>query len=393
MTQTPAHLQQDFEPRRKLIMINLDPHLKINAAITGFCTDPASIIDLTVRAGDERHVHRPQYPLARSLWPVIDEILKKWLEKGTITNKVPKNCPFNSPLLAAPKKDIHGNKTGTRVCIDVRQLNKYLIEDDRFQLPRIPDLLAAFGGKMLFGEFDLSEAYTQFKLSADAQLKTAFMWQGQQYMFVGCPYGIKHIPSFFQRYMAHLFRDMPFVYPYIDNIAFASSSWEEHERHALAIVHRLNSVNLKIKPSSVNVGNSEIKLLGHVISQQGVSIDPQKRDMILTWPRPQTGTELASVLGLGSFMRDHIRHYADITAPLEKVKRQKQIDWDADPNLERAWNAFKTAFSKAPMLRFPDFNKRICLAHDASQTGIGCVLYQPDDPDDTITKDNIYISL
>ena len=169
----------------------------------------------------------------------------------------------------------------------------------------------------------------------------------------------------FQRYMAHLFRDMPFVFPYIDNIAFASSTWEEHERHALAIVHRLNSVNLKIKPSSVNLGNHEIKLLGHIINKSGIGIDPEKRDMILQWPRPLTGTELASALGLGSFLRDHIRGYADITAPLERVKRQKDIDWASDPTLDQSWQAFKRAFSIAPILRFPDLNKRICVARDA----------------------------
>jgi putative transposase len=105
--------------------------------------------------------------------------------------------------------------TGVRVCVDVRLLNQYLKEDDRFPLPHIPEMLAAFSGGKLFGEYDLSEAYFQFKLKEESQQYTAFTWNKQQYVFVGCPFGIKHIPSLFQRYICNLFRDMPYVFPYI----------------------------------------------------------------------------------------------------------------------------------------------------------------------------------
>ena len=95
--------------------------------------------------------------------------------------------------------------TDVRLCLDVRLLNDYIVEDDRQPLPRIPDVLAEFAGSRLFGEFDLSEAYFQFRLAEQAQEYTAFTWGGQQYVFVGSPFGIKHIPSFFQRYIANLF--------------------------------------------------------------------------------------------------------------------------------------------------------------------------------------------
>ena len=51
-----------------------------------------------------------------------------------------------------------------RVCVDIRLLNKYLIEDDKFEIRRIPDILAAFRGAKLFDEFDLKEVYNQFKI-------------------------------------------------------------------------------------------------------------------------------------------------------------------------------------------------------------------------------------
>ena len=301
----------------------------------------------------------------------------------------PNGCRINSPLLSVPKKD---DQTGlwskTRVCLDVRKLNSYLLEDDKFEIPRIPDMLATLAGGKIFGEIDLSDAYGQFRVSPESQQYTAFSWDKQQYVFVGAPFGIKHLPSLFQRYISNLFYDMPFVFCYIDNICFASTSWEEHAQHAKAIIDRLNSVNLRAKPTSVNFGQYQIKLLGHVITPYGVGMDPMKQKEMLEWPLPTLGSGIASFLGLGTFLRDHIRHYAELTAPLEKIKNTTTpIEWT--PLLTQQFNAIKRAFSNAPFLKFPDFNKRFAVACDASQTGVGGVLYQPDDDNDTITANNI----
>ena len=154
-----------------------------------------------------------------------------------------------------------------------------------------------------------------------------------------------------------------------------------------AIIERLNSVNLRIKPSSVNLGNYQIKLLGHLITPHGIGLDPEKQEIMLKWPKPSTGSELASFLGLGTFLRDHIRYYADLTAPFEKMKKATSIEWT--PQLTQQWDTLRRAFATAPFLTFPDFNKRFVIATDASQTGIGGVLYQPTDENDTITANNI----
>ena len=383
---TPDNEKDETEGPRMLLYKRLQP-LHAQAELDGaFCSDPESIVELTVLKENESKVFRKQYPIAQALVDRIDEVIQRWYKEGKIKH-APRGCRFNSPLLAVPKKDDQGRMTGVRVCVDVRLLNEYLEEDDRFPLPHIPEMLAAFSGGKLFGEYDLSEAYFQFKLREESQQYTAFTWNKQQYVFVGCPFGIKHIPSLFQRYICNLFRDMPFVFPYIDNLGFASSSWEEHYEHAAMIMERLNSVNLRVKPSSINLGNTHMKLLGHVLSEQGISIDPEKQDMIMNWPKPERGSELASALGLGAFLRDHVRHYADITAPLEKAKREKDIQWT--PLLDEHWKLFQRAFATAPLLRFPDFSKRFVLATDASQTGIGGLLYQPDDDENTITPHNI----
>jgi hypothetical protein len=384
---TPSELELQYKPMREKVLYIIAEDLKINAALTGFCTGEGSVVTLTVKPDDIKYLYTRQYNIPERVKKDVNDIVAGWVASGRV-KVAPDGCRFNSPLLPVPKKDdATGKMSKVRVCIDIRKLNTYLLEDDRFEIPRIPDMLATLAGGTIFGEFDLSDAYGQFRVADDSQQYTAFTWDKQQYVFVGAPFGIKHLPSLFQRFISNLFKDMPFVFAYIDNLCFSSTSWEEHAKHALAIIRRLNSVNLRIKPTSVNLGNYQIKLLGHLITPHGVGMDPDKQKMIISWPRPTTGAGLASFLGLGTYLRDHVRHYADLTAPLEKIKKVAQITWTEQ--LIHCYETIKRAFATAPFLKFPNFNNRFVIATDASQTGVGGVLYQPDDVDDTITKDNI----
>ena len=218
---TPAEKESEYKEMRDKIMQQLSTLLATNEGITGFCTGEGSVVKLSVREEDEQFIYTRQYPIAHSVEEAVDECLQRWLQQGRI-QLAPTGCKFNSPLLAVLKKDEQGKMKGVRVCIDIRKLNKYLIEDDRFQIPHIPEMLSTLAGGRIFGEFDLSEAYFQFKVAEESRKYTAFTWKKQQYVFAGCPYGIKHIPSLFQRFIAQLFRDMPFVFTYIDNICFSS---------------------------------------------------------------------------------------------------------------------------------------------------------------------------
>ena len=140
---------------------------------------------------------------------------------------------------------------------------------------------------------------------------------------------LAHYHQYFNDIWQIYFHDMPFVYPYIDNLPIGSKSWEEHEQHCNMIIERLNSVGLRIKPSSINIGNYEIRILGHLINEHGINIDSDTKKVITQWPLPKCGPELAAFLGLATFLRDHIRHYSDIAGPLEPLKKQKIIEWTA----------------------------------------------------------------
>jgi hypothetical protein len=262
-----------------------------------------------------------------------------------------------------------------------------LIVGDGFPIPYIREALESFAGNSIFSELDLQEAYLQFLLHPDSRPYTAFTWNRQQYMFVGCPYGLTLLTSHFQRIMTRIFSDLTFCAPYVDNIPFASKDWETHTLYAISIVDRLNKVNLKLKPNFAKLGHSHLKCLGHVVSKDGISIDPIKLDVIKDWPLPTTGKELRSFLGLCSFIRQHVRHFAELSAPFEALYNETQIS--PTDELIASFNTLKHAISSSPILKFPDFDKPFHIATDASQTGVGGVLFQPFSPDEHITSFNI----
>ena len=385
---TPAHVEHLFQSQRAEMMARLAPEIKLCENITGFCNDPISNVKLSVKPEHEKYLYILQYKIPQALMPFADKILKAWLANDRIELFSGDDRKYNCPLLLVPKRDNNGVITGVRVCIDPRVLNKYLVEDDHFEIPRINDMLAKFAGKRIFGEMDLAEAFMQFQLTPESRKYTSFTWNAQQYQFRSVPFGIKHIPSHFQRVMSHFFKDMPFCFPYIDNILFASDNWEEHEEHARLIIQRLLSLNLRLKPGSVNIGHALLKVLGRTISSFGVSMDEGKREMVMNWPTPQDGPNLHSLLGFCGFLADHVRYYADITAPLHKLKSTKgPIPWDA-LSLEHL-TLLKRAIANAPWLKYPDFDREFFIACDASHTGIGGVLYQPDKGTTEITPHNI----
>ena len=270
---------------------------------------------------------------------------------------------------------------------DVRALNAAILIQDHFQLPYIRDILDSFAGNSIFGELDLSEAYLQFPLSVDSRPYTAFTWGKVQYMFIGAPFGLSQLPSHFQRVMNMMFRDLSFVLPFLDNLPFGSRTWTEHTEHLLALVARCNEYNLKLKHSALKVGQSNMRCLGHRLSAAGVSMDQSKLQVLLDWPLPVTGQQLQSFLGLVTFVRQYIRHIGEITAPLEAIKHHKVIEWTTE--LRDSFEVLKQALASAPFLRYPDFDRPLYVATDASNAGVGGVLYQPAGEGDDITPNNI----
>ena len=128
-----------------------------------------------------------------------------------------------------------------------------------------------------------------------------------------------------------------------------------------------------------------MKYLGHVVSSEGVATDPAKTKAMARWPTPKILKDLRSFLGFASYYQRFVPGFAQTAAPLHQLtaeisvkgKEKNSECWNG--KCQKAFNDLCTALTTAPVLAYPDFSKPFIVETDASDKGIGAVLFQKQD--------------
>ena len=141
------------------------------------------------------------------------------------------------------------------------------------------------------------------------------------YEFVVMPFGLTNSPAAFMSLMNRVFRAYldRFVIVFIDDILVYSKSRKQHARHLRIILETLREEQLYAKFNKCEFWLSQVGFLGHVISAEGVNVDPQKIEAVMNWGRPNSVTEIRSFLGLAGYYRRFVQDFSRIAAPLTKV--------------------------------------------------------------------------
>lgn len=209
--------------------------------------------------------------------------------------------------------------------------------------------------------------------------KTAFTvgGGGGLYRFRSMPFGLCNALATFQRLMEKvlvgLYWQIAVLYIY-DIIVFANTVDDHLERLGL-VLSRLRQVGLKLKPSKCELLKTSVEFLGHVVSANGVSVDPKKVDKVLTWPEPANLTNVRSFIGLCAYYRRFIPDFSTLAKPLYLLMQNNHSFVWGDEQ-KAAMSAFKERLISAPILGYPRHQGRFVLDTDASNVGVGCVLSQ-----------------
>ena len=211
--------------------------------------------------------------------------MEELVSKGFVR---PSTSPWGAPVLFMKKKD-----GSLRLCIDYRELNKVTIRN-QYPLPRIDDLFDQLQGARVFSKIDLRSGYHQLKIRSEDVPKTNFRTRYGHYEFLVIPFGLTNAPAVFMDLMNKIFQPYldQFVIVFIDDILIYSGSKEDHEEHLRVVLQIMRENLLYAKFSKCQFWLDNVAFLGHVISAEGVSDDPQKIEAIVNWKPPMNVTEI-----------------------------------------------------------------------------------------------------
>lgn len=229
---------------------------------------------------------RPMYRLSPLEMREAKAQLTKFIADGIVQ---PSKSPYGAPILFVLKP----NGRGLRLCVDYRALNSVTIKN-RYPIPRIDDLLDAVQGAQYFTSLDLTSGYHQIRISDEDVSKTAFRTPFGHYEFKVLIEGLTNAPATFQTTMNEIFRPYlrDFVVVYLDDVLIYSKTLEDHQKHVRTVLEILRKEQFSCKAKS-DFCKPEIKFLEHIVSAEGVKVNPAKIAPVADWPRPKKSMRYA----------------------------------------------------------------------------------------------------
>ncbi|GAU39246.1 hypothetical protein TSUD_396930 [Trifolium subterraneum] len=273
----------------------------------------------------------------------IKEEVQKQIDAGfLITSEYPQ---WLANIVPVPKKD-----GKVRMCVDYRDLNKASPKDD-FPLPHIDVLVDNTAKSKVFSFMDGFSGYNQIKMAVEDREKTAFITPWGTFCYKVMSFGLTNAGATYQRGMTTLFHDMMHkeIEVYVDDMIVKSGTEEEHVEYLLKMFQRLRKYRLRLNPNKCTFGVRSGKLLGFIVSQKGIEVDPDKVKAIREMPAPQTEKQVRGFLGRLNYISRFISHMTATYGPIFKLLRKNQgIVWTED--CQKAFNSIKEYLIEPPIL-------------------------------------------
>lgn len=352
-------------------------------------------LNMEITLKDNIPVKKTYNAIPRPLYQEVKNYIQDLFNRGWIQ----KSCSsYSSPVICVRKKD-----GGLRLCVDYRQLNQKTLPD-RHPIPRIQEILENLGGNSWFTVLDQGKAYHQGFIKEESRVCTAFITPWGLYEWVRIPFGLTNAPAAFQRYMEECLGDLRdnVCVPYLDDILVFSSDFESHIENVRKVLQRQQQCGIKLRPTKCDFFKREVCYVGRVVSEHGYSINPKDIAAVqaLKTEKPATVREVRKLIGFLSYYRGYIPDFSRLAKPIyellsiprgggvrrknSKGRTEGKRSFQPPPSQPVEWTErhqdilerLVEALTSPPVMAYPDCEKPFVLHVDASEEGLGAVLYQ-----------------
>lgn len=349
-----------------------------------------------IHLSDQRPFRLPYRRVPPGEYHKLRQVLTEMEEREIIRKS---NSEWASPLVLVWKKN-----GDLRICVDYRWLNTRTVKDAH-PLPHQSDCLAALGGSAIFSAMDLTSGFYNVAMAEEDRKLTAFTTPMGLYEFNRLPQGLCNSPASFMRLMMGIFGDQNFMtlLCYLDDVLVYAPNEAEALKRLETVFSRLRVHGLKLAPKKCHLLRRSVKFLGHIVTENGVSTDPDKVKAIASMSQSDLMMEdgvtpsqrkIKSFLGMVMYYQQFIPDCSRIAKPLfaltaapkgKKVNARGAAafrklhpgDWREEHC--SSFEQLKTALLDSVVLAHPDFSQPFILSTDASLDGLGAVLSQLQD--------------
>jgi hypothetical protein len=190
------------------------------------------------------------------------------------------------------------------------------------------------------------------------------------------PFGLKNTPAVFSRIVIETFREFihKFIEVYMDDWTIYSLL-KEHVALLRLMFDKCRELQISLNLGKCIFCVPHGNLLGHIVYQEGVLVDPAKVVVIFNMSPHTSAKQLRSTLGHTGYYCKFIQRHANITAPLENLLKKDETFWWT-PKCDKAFETLKEKLIIAPILIFLDWEKEFHVHVDASRISLGAILTQ-----------------
>lgn len=329
------------------------------------------VVEHEVDTGDSPPVRSAPRRVPPFLEGKVKAELQRMVELGILEES---DGFWSSPICVVAKRDGR-----VRICADLRRVNA-VTKMPAYPIPRIDSILDSLSGSSVFCVLDLRQCFYQIGVAESSRDKTTIATKWGNWRHTRVPMGLSGSPATCAKMLDIVLKDVPAetAVSFFDDICVHGSDFDDVLQKLETVLERLHRAGLTINLSKCALFCPSVKFLGHVVSSEGLTVDPDRVSKVRDWPVPRTAKQLSSFLGLAGYMRKFVKNFSGIAAPLFKLL-QKDVQFQWSEEAQSAFMLLKKALCETPVLTLPDFSPeagQFILETDCSDQQAGAVLLQ-----------------